>query len=126
MKMRCRAKAGSSYERYSSQGIDYCAEWENFKQFLADMGERPHGTTLDRIDPTKGYYKDNCRWATSTEQSRNRKNVRLCEADVAQIKKELAAGTATQKELALRFGVKTHVVHAISSGRSWLDVQAAA
>lgn len=47
--------------------------WEDFAVFLADMGERPDGTTIDRRDNTKGYWRDNCRWASKTVQTRNRK-----------------------------------------------------
>lgn len=53
--------------------IDIENRWvESFENFLADMGERPKGKTLDRIDNTKGYFKDNCRWATQSEQNRNK------------------------------------------------------
>lgn len=68
MKLRC--KNDSRYE-----GISICKEWEDFRKFLADMGERPTIVhTLDRIDGNIGYTKENCRWATKTEQSRNLKS----------------------------------------------------
>lgn len=55
-------------------GLRIDPKWEtDFQAFVADMGERPEGKTLDRIDNDKGYDKDNCRWATHLEQSRNRK-----------------------------------------------------
>ena len=126
MKRRCDATCGRDFERYGSRGIGYCEQWKSFKQFLADMGERPHGTTLDRIDPERGYSPGNCRWATMTTQSRNRRNVRLTECDVAHIKRALKEKTATQKELALRYGVNAPVIQAIHAGRSWADVKAAA
>jgi hypothetical protein len=66
MKMRCR-----HHKRYLKNGISYDPQWEQFKCFLADMGERPKGTSLDRIDNKKGYSKENCRWATPKEQARN-------------------------------------------------------
>lgn len=58
-------------------GVSVDAAWrDSFVRFLEDMGERPTGTTIDRIDGTKGYYKENCRWATPTQQTRNRRTTR--------------------------------------------------
>lgn len=53
--------------------ISYDLSWEDFNQFFLDMGERPKNTTLDRIDNTKGYSKENCRWASYTIQNLNRR-----------------------------------------------------
>ena len=62
-----------NFEHYLKNGIMVCDEWkESFINFLEDMGERPEGTTLDRIDGTKGYYKENCRWANLTVQAINK------------------------------------------------------
>ena len=54
-------------------GVTVSDEWRSFENFLQDMGERPEGKTIDRIDSEKGYCKENCRWATPLEQSRNRR-----------------------------------------------------
>lgn len=61
---------------YYNRGITVCQEWMNFETFLQDMGIRPKFTTLDRIDVNLGYYKENCRWATSKQQQRNKTNTR--------------------------------------------------
>jgi len=63
------------YPYYGGRGICVDPKWETFEGFLEDIGTKPEGDlSLDRIDNDKGYYKDNVRWATRTEQSRNRRN----------------------------------------------------
>ena len=80
MKGRCFHKGNSSYYSYGAKGITICDEWiESFDRFLEDMGERPDGMTLDRIDNSKGYSKDNCRWATPYQQQCNRPDNRIVE-----------------------------------------------
>jgi len=71
MKARCNDE---SNEDYHQRGIAYVPEWEDFENFLSDMGDRPEGMTLDRIDPDGDYCKVNCRWATKVQQQRNRRN----------------------------------------------------
>ena len=60
------------YVRYGGAGIGVCKAWQTFQGFIADMGEAPADLTLERIDNSKGYSPDNCKWATYAEQSRNR------------------------------------------------------
>ena len=71
MIQRCTNKNYKQFSDYGGRGIGLCDEWRSFACFLADMGERPAGLTLDRIDNSGGYNKQNCRWATRAQQQRN-------------------------------------------------------
>lgn len=73
MKERCNNINNKRYNSYGGKGITVCLRWEmSFENFLEDMGERPEGFTLDRIDPNGGYSKDNCRWADLSTQAYNK------------------------------------------------------
>lgn len=73
MKNRCNNSNLKEYKNYGGRGITYDSKWEDFREFYKDMGERPIGTTLDRIDVDKNYCKENCRWATKEQQQRNQR-----------------------------------------------------
>lgn len=79
MLQRVQGKGG--HESYPERGISVVDEWLSFDQFFKDMGLRPKGMTLDRIDNNKGYSPENCRWATSKQQSNNRSNTKMVLVD---------------------------------------------
>lgn len=72
MLQRCTNKNSQSYFLYGGRGINVCDRWLRFENFYFDMGDRPNGLTLERLKNDKGYYPENCVWATSLEQSHNR------------------------------------------------------
>ena len=77
MKHRCDNSNFKDFNRYGGRGINYCSRWNSFENFYEDMGDRPEGTSIDRIDTNGNYEPSNCRWATQKTQQRNRRNNRL-------------------------------------------------
>ena len=111
MIQRCTNPKTLAYRYYGGRGINVCAEWLSFTNFLKDMGIRPEGMSLDRIDPDLGYSPDNCRWATSSEQQKNRRDTRLV---------QLHGSTITLAELSEKTGVSTRALEA-RIRRGWPD-----
>lgn len=74
MRERCNNANHEHYKYYGGRGVTYDPRWDDFRNFLSDMGERPADMTLDRVDPEKGYGPDNCRWADWVTQANNRRN----------------------------------------------------
>lgn len=99
MLSRCSFRGDTNYKRYGAKGISVCARWRNYLAFLEDMGERPMGMTLDRIDSTKDYSPDNCRWATMKTQQRNRTNNLIVE-----FRGERLTASAWEERLSLPYG----------------------
>lgn len=73
MKQRCLNPRSKDYKNYGERGITVCESWLAFENFYADMGDKPQGMSLDRVDNSKGYSPANCRWATTREQDRNKR-----------------------------------------------------
>jgi hypothetical protein len=73
---RCTMKSQDSYEIYGGRGITVCEEWKSFETFLHDLGEKPDGYSLERIDVNKGYSKENCKWIPLRHQYWNKRTTR--------------------------------------------------
>lgn len=111
MLWRCKQTSGHFYRFYGSSGITVCERWAKYDNFVTDMGEKPAGLTLERIDNNGNYEPENCRWATMKEQSMNRRNTRYITIDgvtktVAQWIEEVKPPDMTLQTLRnkLRFG----------------------
>ena len=76
IKHRCNNSKSKDFSNYGVRGITVCDRWMNsFENFVIDMGIRPEGMSIERIDNDKGYSKENCCWATTKDQNRNKRNV---------------------------------------------------
>ena len=125
MKARCQNPASTKFGVYGLRGIKVCERWQCFENFYADMGERPIGLSLDRIDTNGNYEPGNCRWASQREQQRNRTNNKLTLESARQIV-HLAKSGVTQKSAAAIMGVSPPLVRDILSGRCWPEAAAPA
>lgn len=106
---RCRNPKNPRYADYGGRGISVCERWHDFSNFIADMGDRPKGYTLERINNAAGYSPENCKWATYSEQLNNRRNSRLIEFNgksqtMAEWAKETGIGWHTLRQRLDRLG----------------------
>jgi hypothetical protein len=116
MLKRCRNPNNAQFHNYGGRGIRVCERWQKFENFYADMGDKPEGMSLDRHPDHDGNYEPgNCRWATQTQQIRNKRNTarvtyegeevslaELCEQKglkLRRIRQRLAAGMPIERAL---------------------------
>lgn len=115
---RCRVHTSIQYPSYGGRGIKICDAWLRFENFLADMGERPRGMTLERINNHGNYEPGNCRWATRAEQNRNTRTTKLTVEAASDIRLRRKNGE-TLMAIAVDYGVSKSLVHAVTRGKSW-------
>jgi hypothetical protein len=116
---RCYNEKSNCYQNYGGRGITVCERWRYFRNFLADMGIRPDGKTLDRKKVNGNYEPRNCRWATPKEQSRNTRRS-LTDRKVREIRVWLSDGFGPCT-LGRKYDVSHSVISQIKHGQRWND-----
>jgi hypothetical protein len=101
MRVRCNNPQERAYAHYGARGIKVCERWNDFVAFVEDMGPRPSGTSIERIDNDGNYEPSNCRWATDLEQASNTSRTKLITAK---------GETMTQAAWARKLGVNSSVI----------------
>lgn len=113
MKYRCLTPTDKHYSSYGGRGITVSDDWLIFENFYRDMGEKPAGMSLDRIDNNKGYSKENCRWATQREQMRNTRCNRMITHN---------GETLCITEWAEKYGIPMRILSKrLKAGKSFID-----
>lgn len=125
MKSRCNNSNNIGYAHYCGRGIKVCDRWlgkDGFINFLADMGERPEGKTLDRIDNDGNYEPSNCRWATPSEQVRNRSCTILDEDAIYALCVDRLNGKSYD-DLVAKYNYPMQSICAVITGKAWKDIR---
>lgn len=118
MRQRCLNPKSDKWQWYGGRGVKICEQWSDYSVFLADMGERPAGMTIDRIDNNGDYEPSNCQWATQLEQTRKQEKNVLTEETARQLKSDRADGM-TYQELGKKYGVSKTTAHRCNIGATW-------
>lgn len=110
MRDRCNNPQNKQFADYGGRGITVCDRWLTFENFLEDMGEKPPGLSIERIDNSLGYCKENCKWETRFNQDRNRRDNRFYTVDGV---------TACMTDLCKRYGIRIQVVWSRIHRNGW-------
>lgn len=122
---RCENKNDHAYKNYGARGIYVCEEWHDINSFISDMGDRPEGASLDRINNDGPYSPQNCRWATNAQQSRNRRFAKLDMETAQKIRSEPRRSRngrgpgMTKKQIAEKYGVSVATIKKVLSMAYW-------
>ncbi len=117
MKARCLNSNYPQFKDYGGRGVEVCERWMDFANFLEDMGERPEGLTLDRINNDGDYEPCNCRWATRKEQNQNRRDQKNQYLFIAMDSQGTMIASNNQSEFARQYGLNVSHINDCLNGR---------
>lgn len=118
MVSRCTNNTDPAYKNYGGRGIFVCDRWMSFDLFLEDMGVKPEGTMIERVNNDDGYHKENCTWADRKTQNRNKRVTKLSSSDVIEIR----SSKESQSAIAKHYGITQAHVSCIKHKKVWSDV----
>lgn len=118
MRNRCSNASADNFKWYGGRGISVCERWQFFENFLADMGERPAGMTIDRIDNMRGYEPGNCRWSTHVEQTRKQAKNKLTEKLALALRSDREAGMS-YRQLGEKYQISATTAHRCATNATW-------
>lgn len=122
MRARCNSKTASQYAYYGGRGISICERWEDFNNFLQDMGRKPSSAhSIDRVDNNGPYSPENCRWATKAQQSRNSRASKLTATDVEKIRSLWNTGLYTKGAISRIYSVSDVLISMIIRKKAWIE-----
>jgi len=122
MRQRCLNPKSDKWKWYGGRGIKICDQWSSYMIFLADMGERPLGMTIDRIDNNGNYEPTNCMWATQLDQTRKQEKNVLTEEIASQLRVDREYGM-TYQALSEKYGISKATAHRCVAGKTWAIVK---
>lgn len=114
---RCDNPKAPAFKNYGGRGIKVCDRWYSIENFIKDMGDRPPGKMLERLDNNGNYTPANCAWRTATDQSRNRRSVKLSVELASAIRS--MRGRMTRRKLATHFNVSKATIDKVMDGEHW-------